>query len=186
MKKELVNIYKISKADILKMVIAVGLASLFIFMNVIALKQQLQIENRIEDLNCQMEAADRYINILENEIEKLKRDAGKTEDVSRGEIRKTLIGTFEATAYTDDVESQGKWVGQTAIGIKPEVGIVAVDPKVIPLGSKLLVEGYNEGKIAIAGDTGGAIKGNRIDVFLASKSECMEYGRQNVRVWLIK
>ena len=78
---------------------------------------------------------------------------------------------MEATAYTDDVESQGKWVGQTASGMKPQVGVVAVDPKVIPLGTKLYVEGYGE---AIAGDTGGAIKGMRIDVFLPDKDSCME------------
>ena len=90
---------------------------------------------------------------------------------------------MEATAYTDDVESQGKWVGQTASGMKPQVGVVAVDPKVIPLGTKLYVEGYGE---AIAGDTGGAIKGMRIDVFLPDKDSCMKWGRRKVKVWKIE
>ena len=90
---------------------------------------------------------------------------------------------MEATAYTDDVESQGKWVGQTASGMKPQVGVVAVDPKVIPLGTKLYVEGYGE---AIAGDTGGAIKGMRIDVFLPDKDSCMKWGRREVKVWKIE
>ena len=52
--------------------------------------------------------------------------------------------------------------------------MMAVDPKVIPLGSKVWVEGYGE---AIAGDTGGAIKGNRIDILLGSDSAKM--GTQN-------
>ena len=90
---------------------------------------------------------------------------------------------MEATAYTDDVESQGKWVGQTASGMKPQVGVVAVDPKVIPLGTKLYVEGYGE---AIAGDTGGAIKGNRIDLFMPTRSEASRFGRRVVRVRVVE
>ena len=90
---------------------------------------------------------------------------------------------MEATAYTDDVESQGKWVGQTASGMKPQVGVVAVDPKVIPLGTKLYVEGYGE---AIAGDTGGAIKGNRIDLFMPTRSEASRFGRQVVQVRIVE
>ena len=90
---------------------------------------------------------------------------------------------MEATAYTDDVESQGKWVGQTASGMKPQVGVVAVDPKVIPLGTKLYVEGYGE---CVAGDTGGAIKGNKIDLFMDTREECIEFGRQVVRVRIVE
>ena len=56
----------------------------------------------------------------------------------------------------------------------PNMKMIAVDPKVIPLGSKVWVEGYGE---AIAGDTGGAIKGNRIDILLGSDSAKM--GTQN-------
>ena len=52
----------------------------------------------------------------------------------------------------------------------PDVKVIAVDPKVIPLGSKVWVEGYG---YAVAGDTGGAIKGNKIDLFMPSKSKHM-------------
>ena len=58
----------------------------------------------------------------------------------------------------------------------PNMKMIAVDPKVIPLGSKVWVEGYGE---AIAGDTGGAIKGNRIDILLGSDSVCSKMGTQN-------
>ena len=93
---------------------------------------------------------------------------------------KELIGTFEATAYTDNVQSQGKWVGQTATGRKPQVGVIAVDPKVIPLNTKLYVEGYGE---AVAGDVGGAIKGKRVDLFHNTQSECKSFGRRKVKIW---
>ena len=86
---------------------------------------------------------------------------------------------MEATAYSDDEISQGIWVGQTASGMKPAEGIVAVDPSVIPLGTELYVEGYGD---AIAGDTGGAIKGNRIDLFMESRGQALEYGSQKIKV----
>lgn len=91
-----------------------------------------------------------------------------------------------ATAYTDDVKSQGKWVGKTASGMKPQVGVVAVDPKIIPLGTKLYVEGYNDNKICIAGDTGGAIKGKRIDLFMNSRNEALKFGRKKVKVRVVE
>ena len=93
---------------------------------------------------------------------------------------KELIGIFEATAYTDNAQSQGKWVGQTASGMKPQVGVIAVDPKVIPLGTKLYVEGYGN---CVAGDTGGDIKGMRIDLFKNTQSECTSWGRRKVKVY---
>jgi N-acetylmuramoyl-L-alanine amidase len=57
-----------------------------------------------------------------------------------------------------------------------------VDPDVIPLGSKVHVEGYGE---AIAGDIGGDIKGNRIDVFIPSNSQAKQWGRKDVQVKIL-
>ena len=54
--------------------------------------------------------------------------------------------------------------------------MVAVDPRVIPLGTKIYVEGYG---VAIAGDTGGAIKGNIVDLFFNTNSECYTFGRRH-------
>lgn len=85
-----------------------------------------------------------------------------------------------STAYT---ASCAGCSGITATGINlkanPGMKVIAVDPKVIPLGSKVWVEGYG---YAIAGDTGGAIKGNKIDVFVASKSDAYAWGRKKVRI----
>lgn len=83
---------------------------------------------------------------------------------------------MEATAYchTGNRTYTGTW---------PSRGTIAVDPDVIPLGSRLWVEGYGFG---IAEDTGGAIKGNRVDVFLESESECWEWGRRQVKVRIME
>ncbi|WP_277585089.1 3D domain-containing protein [Psychrobacillus antarcticus] len=86
--------------------------------------------------------------------------------------------TVEATAYTAYCYG---CIGITAYGIdlraNPEEKVIAVDPTVIPLGTKVWVEGYGE---AIAGDTGGAIKGNRIDVFIPTYDGAIEWGRQEI------
>ncbi|MDZ5610108.1 cell wall-binding protein EntA [Bacillus pseudomycoides] len=97
--------------------------------------------------------------------------------------------TVEATAYTAHPSENGTYGGRvlTAMGhdltANPNMKMIAVDPKVIPLGSKVWVEGYGE---AIAGDTGGAIKGNRIDVLVGSDSAANKWGRKSVKVKILK
>lgn len=97
--------------------------------------------------------------------------------------------TVEATAYTAHPSENGTYGGRvlTAMGhdltANPNMKVIAVDPKVIPLGSKVWVEGYGE---AIAGDTGGAIKGNRIDVLVGSDGSANSWGRKSVKVKVIK
>ncbi|WP_286977476.1 3D domain-containing protein, partial [Candidatus Aquicultor secundus] len=69
-----------------------------------------------------------------------------------------------------------------ANGMKARKGVVAVDPRVIPLGTRLYIEGYGE---AIAADTGGAIKGNRIDLCYNTPGECFDFGRRSVKVSIL-
>ena len=95
-----------------------------------------------------------------------------------GNVVKTL--TMQSTAYYGH--------GTTALGLKPVrnpngISTIAVDPSIIPLGSKVYVSGYG---LAIATDTGGAIKGNIIDVFLNSYEECMSWGRRQVTVYILE
>lgn len=97
--------------------------------------------------------------------------------------------TVLATAYTASPDENGGTYGgvvKTAMGhnlsANPSMKMVAVDPRVIPLGSRIYVEGYGE---AIAGDTGGAIKGNRIDVLMPSKSQSSNWGRKTVQVTIL-
>jgi 3D (Asp-Asp-Asp) domain-containing protein len=88
--------------------------------------------------------------------------------------------TMTATAYTASCDGCS---GITATGLNlkdnPNQKVISVDPSVIPLGSKVYVEGYGE---AIAGDTGGAIKGNKIDLFIPEKQDAINFGVQEVNV----
>ena len=88
--------------------------------------------------------------------------------------------TVTATAYTASCEGCS---GVTSTGIdlisNPDQKVIAVDPTVIPLGSRVWVEGYGE---AIAGDIGGAIKGNKIDVFIPSTQDALNWGSKTVTI----
>ena len=87
---------------------------------------------------------------------------------------------MEATAYTGDSITA---TGTTPIRNEEGLSTIAVDPSVIPLGSKVYIPGYGE---AIASDTGSAIKGNKIDLFFNSKDECAKWGRQNVTLYILE
>ena len=84
------------------------------------------------------------------------------------------------TAYTIHC---GTGNGITSIGLQARVGIVAVDPNVIPYYTKLYIPGYG---IAIAGDCGGAIDGNDVDVFVESYEEAIRWGRRNVEIYILE
>ncbi len=106
-------------------------------------------------------------------------------DIYGGDVVGSL--TMNSSAYSIDYACTGKSPGMagygiTASGMRAGYGVVAVDPRVIPLGTKLYVEGYG---YCIAGDTGGAIKGNKIDLCFNSYSEAVNYGRKNVTVYIL-
>jgi len=89
---------------------------------------------------------------------------------------------MKATAYAPGQMDNGQWGNLTYLGGPIRHGVVAVDPKVIPLGSKVWVEGYGP---AIAEDEGGAIVGNRIDLAFNSRQEALDYGIRPVKVFLL-
>lgn len=94
-------------------------------------------------------------------------------NINRHCRQKTLV--VEASAYT--------WTGhKTATGTWPKRGTVAVDPNVIPLGSKLWIPGYGFG---VAEDTGGMIKGAKVDLFMSSEEECFQWGRKQVQITIL-
>lgn len=110
-------------------------------------------------------------------------ESEKIGDISdiKGDV--AAVYTLEATAYDPTAGSK------TALGTRARVGAVAVDPKVIPLGSKLYIEsmdGWPSYGYAVAEDTGGAIKGKRIDLFFNSNAEANRFGRRNVKVYVLK
>ncbi|WP_318614146.1 3D domain-containing protein [Sporosarcina sp. YIM B06819] len=92
--------------------------------------------------------------------------------------------TVSASAFTANCNGCS---GVTATGINlksnPDMKIIAVDPDVIKLGTKVHVEGYG---YAIAGDTGGSIKGNKIDVFFSTKTEAYKWGRKEVKIKILE
>jgi resuscitation-promoting factor RpfB len=99
---------------------------------------------------------------------------------ARGVLRMSYIARsallMVATAYTADCAGCG---GMTAFG-RAGRGIVAVDPRVIPIGTRLFIPGYG---FAVAGDTGGDIRGHRIDLGFDSDREAMLFGRRDVTVY---
>lgn len=97
----------------------------------------------------------------------------------------TVVKEFvvSATAYTAHCNG---CTGITKTGLNlrknPHLKVIAVDPRVIKLGTKVHVEGYG---YAVAGDIGSAIKGNRIDVFIPNKTRAYQWGRKNVKIKIL-
>ncbi|MDD3818767.1 MAG: 3D domain-containing protein [Actinomycetota bacterium] len=137
-------------------------------------------------------------SIEENKVllERVKKEKGEIQNLL-SEIKKriamvqppglTLVGEWDmvATAYYahgkggNDINGNGI----TAIGLRARKGIVAVDPRVIPLGTRLYIPGYGE---ALAADTGGWIKNNRIDLCFETMEDCYRYGRRKIKVYLVE
>ncbi|MBD8071028.1 DUF348 domain-containing protein [Bacillus sp. PS06] len=142
-----------------------------------------------------------YEVVLENGKE-VSRELLKKETVSESVNRVVAVGTkviqkqvsrsndsvskefyVSSTAYTANCTGCS---GTTSTGINlkanPNSKVIAVDPSVIPLGTKVYVEGYG---YAIAGDTGSSIKGNKIDVFFADKSQAYRWGTKKVKIKIL-
>lgn len=91
--------------------------------------------------------------------------------------------TMTATAYDPCYKCNYPYYGAPSyIGLPLARGIIAVDPKVIPMGTRLYVEGYGEG---VAADQGNAIKGNRIDLCFATHQQALSYGMKTVKVTIL-
>jgi 3D (Asp-Asp-Asp) domain-containing protein len=98
---------------------------------------------------------------------------------NRSSFTRSTVRTMNATGYPANVCGTGR----TCTGRRAAFGCIAVDPRVIPLGTLMYVEGYGFG---LACDRGSAIKGNRIDLCFASTRMADEYGRKNVKVHILK
>lgn len=111
------------------------------------------------------------------------REATPVLETATGTYRYVDVIDMEATAYYPGPESTDQWAdGYTYTGVRAGKGVVAVDPSVIPLGTRLYIPGYGE---AIAADIGGAIKGYRIDLGFETYEEAIQYGRQQVKVYIL-
>ncbi len=117
--------------------------------------------------------------------------AGTIQTSRSGNLAYSKVLSVNATAY--DASSCGKSpshpaYGITATGARAGYGVVAVDPRVIPLGSRLYIESADGSYVygtAVAADTGGAIKGNRIDLCFNTRQEALNFGRRTVKVYVL-
>jgi 3D (Asp-Asp-Asp) domain-containing protein len=100
------------------------------------------------------------------------RPAPSRAPTSTAAARGALLGSFEVSCHT------GK--GVTASGTPSSREIVSVDPRVVPLGTRLVIEGVGA---RVAADTGGAIRGRRLDIWEPSAAACIRFGRRQLRVW---
>ncbi|MED5245236.1 3D domain-containing protein [Priestia sp. LL-8] len=140
-------------------------------------QQQAQVEQaQKEQQQAQAEQAQKEQQ--QAQAEQAQKEQQQPAESSQQASGKSM--TVEATAYTANCAGCS---GTTATGVdlkaNPNQKVIAVDPSVIPLGSKVYVEGYGE---AVAADTGGAIKGNRIDVFVPSEGDAQQFGRKSVKI----
>lgn len=128
------------------------------------------------------------VNINESNIAELQSDTHAERKIYEKTLNEELLEvgetfTVTATAYTKDCAGCS---GITKTGINlnenPDMKVIAVDPSVIPLNSKVYVEGYG---YAVAGDTGDAIKGNKIDLYVQSESEAINWGVRSVDITII-
>ena len=126
--------------------------------------------------------------VSEKPINKIVKKGTKVEEVkvasSRGESSRKISSNVNskgkhmsvvATAYTGD--------SITSTGKKPKLGTIAVDPKVIPYGTKVYIPQFN--KTFIAEDCGGAIKGNKIDIFMNDESSVYNWGRKTIDIYIV-
>lgn len=109
----------------------------------------------------------------------VKRGAAQSVITSNGPIGYKRKITVEASAYT---LAEGSGTGLTSIGLIPHEGIVAVDPSFIPYHTKMYIPGYG---FATAGDTGGAIRGYKIDLFMNSYYRAIQWGRRTIDIYIL-
>jgi 3D (Asp-Asp-Asp) domain-containing protein len=128
------------------------------------------------------------IELVEDEVEEVP-------EVIEPIETKTSLGTFVLTAYCScpqccneyalnrPLDENGNQIVYTASGAVAQQGVtIAVDPTVLPYGTKVEIDGHTY----IAHDTGGAINGNRIDVYFADHNEAWNFGKQEAEVFLVK
>ncbi len=111
---------------------------------------------------------------------------GTLREVSRGgeSIRFERALEVKSSGYCPCAKCCGpNATGFTALGLPAKEGVIAVDPDVIPLGTRVYIDGYG---YALAADTGGAIKGNRIDLCFSTHEEALKWGLRNLKVYIVE
>ena len=158
------------------------------------------LEKEVKRIKSENKALEKELIEAKKEVERVERNASRSDTVNRssrnngdsGNDSVELIGTFEATFYTAYCPSGCTGVTATGIDVSNTIyhegrRIIAADPSVIPLRSIVKVTlRYGQSFEAIVADTGGAIKGRKIDVLVASREEAKRYGRQTAEIEILK
>lgn len=139
-----------------------------------------------EAKEIQVEAEINFLkNIIARQDMEIKRISLELENVRNEFGRYQYLGEFEATAYS--IEEGGN--GRTATGTYVEQGrTIAVDPSVIPLGSRVRITSDYPGVSGeyLAEDTGSGIKNNTIDIYMDSYQDCINFGRRTVSIEIMR
>lgn len=134
------------------------------------------VEKILQEEHISKEATEKIVKkgtkeeiVVASRSQTSRNNNSKVQTASSGKYMKVV-----ATAYAGDTI--------TATGTKPKWGTIAVDPRVIPYGTKVYIPQFN--MTFVAEDCGGAIKGNKIDIFMNSNSECRTWGRRTIDIYI--
>ena len=140
--------------------------------------------NRLDDIMTQQRIHDKTLTDAMDQLMWIRMDLDELKEADKPETdppEQISLGEFTITHYCACSRCCGKSDGVTATGTQATEGrTIAVDPEVIPYGTKVLIDGHEY----IAEDCGGAIKGNRIDIYCDSHEEALSRGRITREVWV--
>lgn len=170
---------------------AVGLVALSTAINVVQYIAILNRDEAIEDLETRYHA----VRAIEADAVAAYGELAARVDADR-EARQAQAEAYEAigayryvgeckiSAYCCELYAHicGDGDGLTATGIPATPGVVAVDPEVIPLGSTVIIDG----QAYLVADTGGAVRGNHVDIAVATHQEALELGTRTAEVWVVE
>lgn len=151
------------------------------------LKVPIVPESYIEEHLKEMEYENSDKNIEQNKQNNCN-ETNTSNDVSRGSLtREIYIGTFKISAYCPNSCCNGNYAGVTASGHEMiPYKTVAVDPNVIPLGTKLKIVCNDKTFYVVANDTGGAIRGNKLDLSIDTHQNAINWGVPYGEVWIVQ
>jgi 3D (Asp-Asp-Asp) domain-containing protein/LysM repeat protein len=138
--------------------------------------EEAVVEEAVEEVVEQTQPAEE--TVVETQPEQPEEEPAEEEAAQTSSSENGRWMTVEATAYSRNQPVLSNYTF-TGIDLRENSRVIAVDPNVIPLGSTIYVPGYGE---YIAGDTGGAIIGNRIDIHFESLDSAIQFGRQSIDV----
>lgn len=122
----------------------------------------------------------------EKELKTLNEKLKTLENIYKDQQSKVYVGDFKLTGYCPCFQCSESYGGMTASGVRAVEGTtIAADPRKLPLGTRVYIEGIGE---RVVQDVGGAIKGNKIDIFVNSHYDCFKpaYNRNSVAVYVLK